>query len=77
MPKGPKGQKRPADTVKNAVLVMKIATGEAEEVDTRNPSAVAMSKLGASKGGKVRASRMSPRGRRESAKKAAKARWTK
>jgi len=31
VPKGPKGQKRHADTVKNAVLVMQIATGEAEE----------------------------------------------
>ena len=31
MPKGPKGQKRPADVVSNAVKVMKIATGEEEE----------------------------------------------
>lgn len=28
MPKGPKGQKRPADVVSNAVRVMRIATGE-------------------------------------------------
>ena len=31
MPKGPQGQKRPADTVANAVRVAKILTGEAEE----------------------------------------------
>jgi len=29
MPKGPKGEKRPADMIGNAVLVMRIATGEA------------------------------------------------
>lgn len=31
MPKGPKGQKRPADVIANAVHVMRIATGEAED----------------------------------------------
>ena len=31
MPKGPKGQKRPADVIGNAVRVMQIATGEVEE----------------------------------------------
>jgi len=31
MPRGPKGQKRPADVIGNAVRVMQIATGEAEE----------------------------------------------
>ena len=31
MPKGPEGQKRPADVIGNAVRVMQIATGEAEE----------------------------------------------
>jgi hypothetical protein len=34
MPKGPRGQKRPADTVANAIRVAKILTGEIEE-DTR------------------------------------------
>ena len=34
MPKEPKGQKRPADVIGNAVRVMRIATGEAEEYDT-------------------------------------------
>ena len=31
MPKGPQGQKRPADTVANAIRVAKILTGEIEE----------------------------------------------
>ena len=31
MPKGPKGEKRPADVIGAAVKVMKIATGEIEE----------------------------------------------
>ncbi len=31
MPTGPKGQKRPADVIGNAVRVMQIATGEVEE----------------------------------------------
>ncbi len=31
MPKGPKGEKRPADVIGTAVMVAKIATGEIEE----------------------------------------------
>ena len=31
MPKGPQGQKRPADAVTRAVMVAQIATGEIEE----------------------------------------------
>jgi hypothetical protein len=31
MPKGPKGQKRPADVIGNAVRVMEIATEQREE----------------------------------------------
>ena len=77
MPRGPKGQKRPADVIKNAVLVMRIATGEVEETDTRNQAALALSRLGAAKGGSTRAANLSVRKRRESAKKAAKVRWSK
>jgi hypothetical protein len=32
MPKGPHGEKRPADVIGNAVKVMRIAMGEEEEV---------------------------------------------
>jgi hypothetical protein len=31
MPRGPKGETRPADVIGNAVHVMRIATGEIEE----------------------------------------------
>ena len=64
--------KRPADVVGNAVHVMQIATGEIEE-EEKDPAAIARGE----KGGKVRASKLSPRKRREIAQKAAKARWEK
>jgi hypothetical protein len=31
MPRGPKGEKRPADVIGNAVKVMRIATGEIDD----------------------------------------------
>ena len=45
--------------------------------DTRNPHAVALSKLGASKGGKARAKSLSAAKRKRIAKLAAKSRWDK
>jgi hypothetical protein len=71
MPKGPQGQKRSADVVVNAVHVMKIATGEAEE---QLPS---KRRTGGLKGGKARAKVLSDDERRKIAQKAAKARWGK
>lgn len=77
MPKGPQGQKRPADVNRNAVLVAKIATGEIEdarptpESEGKNPAAVALGRMG----GKARAEGMSARKRKEIARKAAQARW--
>ena len=50
---------------------------EPAEPDTRNPAAVALSKLGASKGGKARAQRLSKARRLAIAKRAARARWRK
>jgi len=49
--------------------------GEPPANDTRNPHAVAMSKLGASKGGKARARKLTPAKRKQIAKKAAVKRW--
>ena len=73
MPKGPNGQKRPADTVGGAVMVGKIATGEIEEeVDY-----VASNSERASAGGKARAQRLSKDERREIAKAGAEAKWNK
>ncbi len=48
---------------------------EEEVEDTRNPAAVALSKLGASKGGNARAKKLSKKRRIEIAKKAAESRW--
>ena len=50
MPKGPQGQKRPADVVGAAVLVVRIATGEAE--DRKRYAGPEMSSKGRLKGGK-------------------------
>ena len=75
MPKGPQGQKRPADVVGNAVRVMQIATGEIEETtdDGKNKAAVELGR----KGGKARAAKMTSEQRRKIAKKAAEVRWAK
>lgn len=45
--------------------------------DTRNAAAVALGRLGASKGGKARAESLTKKQRSEIAKKAAKSRWSK
>lgn len=75
MPKGPKGQKRPADVVGAAITVAKIATGEVEEsTETDGGKNKAAVELGR-KGGQARAKKLSKKRRSEIAKKAAKARW--
>lgn len=77
MPKGPQGQKRPADVIGNAVHVMRIATGEVSEtLKPKDAAAVALGKRGGAKGGKARAAAMSKKQRTAAAKKAAKARWS-
>jgi len=43
----------------------------------KNPHAVALGKMGGSKGGKTRAARLTPEERSDSARKAALARWAK
>lgn len=50
MPKGPQGQKRPADVDRNIVQVMRIATGQEEEKLPKTKRAA-----GGKKGGKARA----------------------
>jgi hypothetical protein len=74
MPKGPKGEKRPADVIGNAVKVMRIATGEDSDTapdDGKNRAAQELGKLG----GDARAKSMSAKRRKEIAKKAASRRW--
>jgi hypothetical protein len=71
MPKGPQGQKRPADVIGNAVHVMRIATGEATETP---PS---KAQVAGSKGGKARAAALDDERRSSIATSAAKKRWEK
>ena len=76
MPKGPQGQKRPADVIGNAVKVMRIATGEEEEEyedDGKNKAAAELGRLG----GQARAKKLSKKRRSEIAKDAAATRWKK
>jgi hypothetical protein len=74
MPRGPKGEKRPADAIGNAVMIAKIATGEIGDITTddgKNAAAVALGRMG----GNARAAAMTAKKRSEIAKKAAKSRW--
>ncbi len=74
-----KKKKRPRDTNQLAWQIVQEATGQApsEPPDTRNPAAVALSKLGASKGGKARAESLSKKKRKAIARNAANSRWGK
>ena len=71
MPRGPKGERRPADVIGNAVHVMRIATGQIEdeipisESEGKNPAAVALGR----RGGKARAEGMSAKRRKEIARR--------
>lgn len=71
MPKGPQGQKRPADVIGNAVHIAKIATGEIEETTLKQP---AKRKSGLA-GAKARVDSTTSEQRQETARKAAAARW--
>ena len=62
---GPNGERRPANTLANALKVAKIATGEeSEELASAT-----------SNGGTARAASLTPERRRRIAKKTAEARW--
>lgn len=74
MPKGPKGEKRPADVVSNAIKIARIATGEEEDELTEDGKDKAAVSLGR-RGGQARAEALSKAKRSEIAKKAASARW--
>jgi hypothetical protein len=71
---------RPRDPNQLAKLIADIATGEEpnEQPDNaKNPAAVALGRLGGLKGGKARASSLTPEQRKEIAQKAAAKRWKK
>ncbi|HEY5208306.1 MAG TPA: hypothetical protein VIJ42_02555 [Stellaceae bacterium] len=73
MPKGPQGQKRPADVIGNAVKVMRIATGEEEDQPSKMPARA----KGGRKGAAARAAKLTDEQRAEIARLAAQARWKK
>lgn len=82
MPTRASKPKRPRDPNLLARSVVEDLIGEKmdgtplkKSEDTRNPAAVALSMLGASKGGFARAAALSDRKRRMIARKAAEARW--
>ncbi len=75
MPRGPKGEKRPADVIANAVRVTPIAAREAEEAfeadDGKDKAAQALGR----ESGAARAAKMTPERRSEIAREAARLRW--
>jgi hypothetical protein len=68
MPTGPKGEKRPADVIGNAVKVMRILTGDEPEdygpEAGKNQAAKALGR----KGGIARAAKMKPERRKQVAR---------
>lgn len=73
MPKGPQGQKRPADVIGTAIMVAKIATGEVEEgAEEKKPR-----RTGGRTGAVARAAKLTPEQRSDIARLAADARWKK
>ena len=69
MPRGPKGEKRPADINARAVMIARIATGEIEDALPRRQA------KGGKVGGPKRAAALSPEQRVKIAKDAANKRW--
>jgi hypothetical protein len=57
------------------IVTETIASAESQKPE-KNPNAVALGRLGGLKGGKARAEKLSPKKRREIAKKAALSRWS-
>jgi hypothetical protein len=75
MPKGPRGEKRPADAVGAAVRVTRISVGdEDDDRQTEQPAASLAQQLG-KLGGAARAKKLTPKQKSEIAKKAAAERW--
>jgi hypothetical protein len=72
--------KLPRDPSQRAKMIVDLTTGNAPEPEPergKNPAAVALGRLGASKGGIARRDKLSPKKRKEIAQKAARSRWNK
>jgi hypothetical protein len=67
VPRGPNGERRPADAIGLAVMVGRIATGDEVDILPKRGSA----------GGQARASALAPEDRQKIAEKAALTRWRK
>jgi hypothetical protein len=76
LPKGPKGQKRPADVISNAIKVARIATGEEDDDVKDDGKDKAAQSLGR-RGGVARAASLSSKRKAEIARNAAASRWKK
>jgi len=63
------------DINETAFAIVQQSTGQAEPRPAKNPAAVALGRLGGLKGGKARAEKLSPKRRKEIARKAAQTRW--
>lgn len=71
-----RSRKAPRDLNQLAKYIVDQSTGESvDSAPEKNPSAVALGRLGGLKGGKARAASMTPEKRSEIAKKAATKRW--
>jgi hypothetical protein len=75
MPRGPRGEKRPADVIGGAIKVARIATGEDTEEfppdDGKDKAAQALGR----KGGQARAASLTKKRKLEIAQLAAEKRW--
>ena len=72
MPRGPRGERRPADVIGCAVHVAKIATGEIEDTRYEQPNKMKAGQAGA----KARVRSLTPDKRSGIARKAATSRWS-
>ena len=78
MPARPRRKGKRADPTQTALHAIEETIGETlKPTKGKNPYAQALSALGASKGGKARAAKLSANKRKQIARKAAKTRWSK
>ena len=71
----PKRSRKNEDVAEAAFRVVAEATGQVPPKRKKNPAAVALGKLGGSKGGRARAKALTAERRSEIARKAAQSRW--
>jgi hypothetical protein len=73
VPRGPRGERRPADVIGAAIMVAKIATGEIQDSQGKAPNRA----KGGVRGGKARSAKLTQEQRVEIARLAAQTRWKK